>query len=340
MRKENKFVSHKRDESENVKNEAVKTEPQASFTSILNKLAGQETAAAGREIEPFAQLDYQQELKFKNEALRRFWDMYSLSPAPAKIIPSPKERHYRTTTKRRVVSYEGKYYLLFHDDNKPVMENEFHTSLLEPDGHNNLYRFLQQRMNEPSGAFIARSMNYFIIKGSYKEFSIIFNVHTLTGSLINKLKDLAGELKKAEPRIISAFVYYDPTRSEYYLESNRPDSGVTFKKLFGPDKLFVNFEGLKYSFSPLSFSQVNESMVPVMLKQIKEMLSHEGSKRLVDLYCGYGLFTLYLADMFSESVGVEMEGSSVKSAIDNNSFMKRPRVKFLPRKITEEVIQE
>ncbi|MGE5411276.1 MAG: hypothetical protein ACM3MI_09985, partial [Clostridiales bacterium] len=154
------------------------------------------------------------------------------------------------------------------------------------------------------------------------------------------LKALAEEIKRTQVNVISAFIYLDPTRSDYYLENLRPKDQLSFKKLFGPDKLFVKFHDVKYSFYPTSFSQVNGSMVPVMLDRAKSMLLPADKSRLIDLYCGYGLFSHYLADNFNETIGIEAEGSSIKSAIENNSFMAhKGKVKFLTKRITEESLE-
>lgn len=292
-------------------------------------------------IEPLANLSYEKELELKTQVFKEFWKDNNLPTKPEKVVASPKPRQYRTTTKRRIIRHKNRFYLLFSEDTKVKEREFFTTSLLEPEEHSEIYRYISERINEPVYLILGQCLNFIVVRGSYTEFSVIFNVHTLSGPIVRKLKALAEEIKRTQGNVISAFIYLDPTRSDYYLENLRPKDQISFKKLFGPDKLFVKFHDLKYSFYPTSFSQVNGSMVPVMLDRAKSMLlpadKPADKPRLIDLYCGYGLFSHYLADNFNETIGIEAEGSSIKSAIENNSFMAhKGKVKFLTKRITEE----
>jgi len=324
--------------------EEVPNEESPAFLSILYKTAAQDKKERPlnlRDVEPLAYMDYQNELKIKNEALRKFWKLNELPLNPLEIIPSPKERHYRTTSKRKAVRHTGHISLLFADEDIHHEKNQFSHSELEPKQHNIIYRFLLDKINEPAFKTIGLNLNYIIIRGSYTEFAVIFNVHTLTGAIVNKIKTLGEYLKRLNINVISAFIYLDPTESEYYLEANRPDEQVSYKKVYGPDKLFVKTPGKKYSFSPTAFSQVNESMIPVMLKLISNMALPAKAERFIDLYCGYGLFSHYFADNFKETIGIDAEGASIKSAIDNSVYMSHKyRVRFFPKRITDETLEE
>lgn len=318
-----------------------KTDTSGSFSKlVLGRLPMDGNAGRRDEIEPLAKINYETELKIKDETLQEFWQLNKLPLKPEAVRRSPKARHYRTTTKRRVVSLKGKFHLLFSEHQRTSGDELFSYSELEPEEHNAIYKFLLDKINEPAFRLIGFNLNYLIIRGSYTEFSVIFNVHTLNSDIVRKLKALSSQMQKLEINIVSAFVYLDPTRSEYYLENLRPKDQMNFKKLFGADKIFIIVNGKKYSFLPTSFSQINQSMIPVMLDLAKEMLTGEGNEaenketRFIDLFCGYGLFTHFLADSFSEAIGIEAEGASVKSAIENTPFFShKSRIRFLAEKI-------
>ena len=259
-------------------------------------------SAQSKSLEPLAHLEYARELELKNRALREFWKQNRLPGAPAPIIPSPKPRHYRTTTKRRV----------------PYGKNE--TSLLEPAEHSTLYAFIGEKLAAPGYKILSQAMNYVIIRGSYQERSVIFNVHTLNAAVVKKLKNLSRHLPPFDKNVVSAFIFFDPTRSEYYLDNSDVGHDLKTKRLFGPEKLFVNFDGARYQFDPVIFSQVNESMVPILLAQAKKMLAPSPSEHLVDLYCGYGLFTHFLAPGYAHACGLEAALKSVEAARHNAKF--------------------
>ncbi|MGE5498019.1 MAG: hypothetical protein ACM3Q2_08120 [Syntrophothermus sp.] len=316
---------------------------EAPFVTFASLLIGNQDRRAhtGIDVEPLAELSYEEELKKKNEAIKKFWKEHELPVKPDSIVPSPKPRNYRTTTKRRVIRVKNRFQLAFSTDLKKVSNELFVPSPLETDEHSAIYNYIAGRINEPVYHGVGSALNFVIIRGSYSEFSVIFNVHILTGQVVRKLKALAEEISEREPMLISAFIYLDPSRSDYYLESFRPQDQMSFKKLFGPDKLFVRFEERTYSFHPTGFSQVNQSMIPVMVKKAKDLLLPAESSTFIDLYCGYGLFALYMADYFEETIGIEAEGNSIRSAIENKDHIKtKGKVRFTAKRITAESIED
>jgi tRNA/tmRNA/rRNA uracil-C5-methylase (TrmA/RlmC/RlmD family) len=214
-------------------------------------------------------------------------------------------------------------------------------SPLEPREHGRIFEFLQQKISEPAFKLVAGHLNYLIIRGSYTERAVIFNVDTLNGPLVRKLKLLAGHLQKLTDTVSSAYIYPDPSCSDYYLEEGQPSDILQFKKLFGRTDLVVSHHGCRYSYHPTSFSQVNEAMVPIMLDMTETLLEPDPVETLLDLYCGYGLFSHFLAPGYKHVVGVDAEGPSIRSAI----FNKKPnpaskKARFLSRRITARSVEK
>jgi tRNA/tmRNA/rRNA uracil-C5-methylase (TrmA/RlmC/RlmD family) len=242
-------------------------------------------------------------------------------------VESPKPRKYRTTSKRRVMFLKDTFHLTFGSEIQSRRINE--ESELEPDEHSQIFDFLAETINRPPYKFLAKNLNFLIIRGNYNEFSVIFNVKLLNGDIVRKLKSISEGLEKLNKKIVSAFVYFDPSESDFYFESKVPKNTLQFKKLFGQPKITVSYEGHKYFFHPTSFSQVNESMVPKMLQIARENLLTGTYNRLIDLYCGYGLFSYYFGNDFPEIFGIDYEGDSIKSAIESlEHFKGKSKIKF------------
>jgi tRNA/tmRNA/rRNA uracil-C5-methylase (TrmA/RlmC/RlmD family) len=290
---------------------------------------------------PLAHLDYAAELKAKDEALRLFWKYHKNPGCPEQVVPSPKPLGYRTTSKRKTVLRGSTLCLLFGDKEALSQKSPFLESPLEPAEHAHIYKFLQKKLSEPAFRLAASHLNYLIIRGTYSERVVIFNVDTLNGPLVRKLKILAGHLQKLPEPVSAAFVYPDPSGSDYYLESRRPEDLLHFKKIFGPAQLAVTYGGCRYRFHPTSFSQVNESMVEVMLKKALELLSPAPHDTLLDLYCGYGLFSHFLAPSFRQVLGIDSEGPSIRAAMENSRLNKKgSSTQFLARRITGKLFEE
>jgi len=289
---------------------------------------------------PLAHLDYSEELRLKNQALNMFWKHFRLLGQPEPIIGSPRPRHYRTTSKRKTVLKGNTLFLLFNDRALSTQRKPFIESPLEPPEHGRIFQFLQQKMSEPVYTLAAAHLNYLIIRGSYIERAVIFNVDTLNGPLVRKLKLLAGHLQKMSEPIHSASIYPDPSCSDYYLEGEQPANILHFKKLFGKTDLCISHRGFRYTYHPTSFSQVNEAMVPVMLDMAQELLKPGPAETLLDLYCGYGLFSHFLAPGYKRVLGIDAEGPSIRSAIFNKKFNPASKnARFLAQRITAKSVE-
>jgi tRNA/tmRNA/rRNA uracil-C5-methylase (TrmA/RlmC/RlmD family) len=141
--------------------------------------------------------------------------------------------------------------------------------------------------------------------------------------------------------VSSAGIYPDPSCSDYYLEEGRPADILQFKKLFGKTDITVSHHGFRYSYHPTSFSQVNEAMVPIMLEKARELLAPAPDETLLDLYCGYGLFSHFLAPGYKQVTGVDAGGPAIRSAIFNKKFNPASRkARFLARRLTPRSIEK
>jgi tRNA/tmRNA/rRNA uracil-C5-methylase (TrmA/RlmC/RlmD family) len=88
-------------------------------------------------------------------------------------------------------------------------------------------------------------------------------------------------------------------------------------------------------------------MVPLMLKKAGQLLdmkeSAHKSMRLIDLFCGYGLFTLYLGRYFGEVFGIDSEAPALDRARDSiahcREFPRSTKVRFTSGQITAHVLE-
>jgi len=273
-------------------------------------------------VEPLAHLDYARELELKNQALQEFWRRHELPLTPAPVVPSPRPRHYRTTTRRHALFERGRVHLTADPaDRRGRAVAAAASSQLEPVEHAALYAFIGERLREPHFRPLAEALHFVIIRGSYVERCVIFNVSRLDAVIVRKLKLLGQSLPEADAAVVSAFVFFDPTRSPYYLDSGTVPGSVKVKKLFGPEVLVVEFAGLRYLYYPTGFTQVNESLVPGLLSTARELLSPGGEREhLVDLYCGYGLFAHSLAASYAHVCGLDVAPESIEAAQRNARF--------------------
>jgi 23S rRNA (uracil1939-C5)-methyltransferase len=85
--------------------------------------------------------------------------------------------------------------------------------------------------------------------------------------------------------------------------------------VFGRPEIEEDLGGLRLGVSAPSFFQVNSAMVGRIFEHMRPLV--QPGRRIVDLYCGAGTFSLFFAACGAEVVGVEENGGAVREARAN-----------------------
>lgn len=111
--------------------------------------------------------------------------------------------------------------------------------------------------------------------------------------------------------------------SVYWVPSSYPDTPVY-------EEITVCGKTIRFKISKDSFFQVNPFLVPLWLEKIISFLDQSHNERIVDLYCGIGLITLFVSYHARETIGVEIAKSSVLDANYNLEINNiKSNVKFI-----------
>lgn len=265
----------------------------------------------------FETIAYCDEVSAKDRALGELCRRLDFPVIPESLQASPLPRGYRTTSRRRVRRH-GRAVQLELDRNAGSTD-------LEPKSHLAIYERAQQVLNRPTMSLLARDLNHVIVRGSYSELAVIFNVRGLDGAKVRRLRTAVDELRSLPVPLACAYAFVDPTGSDYYLEIERPKQQLTWKTLLGADHLRLRVRDRTLRYHPTAFCQINESLVPAMVDTAERLLAPVGHERLLDLYCGFGLFGLCLADRVASVRGLDWEGEAIRSAQDNAKRDPQPR---------------
>lgn len=84
-----------------------------------------------------------------------------------------------------------------------------------------------------------------------------------------------------------------------------------------PDDPMMQVGDFRYSVSPDSFFQVNTLIAARLVDEVLARLDLRGQERVLDLYCGVGLFTLPLSLRAAHVTGVEFSPSATADAAAN-----------------------
>lgn len=281
-----------------------------TFHEMLRGKLGNEATGP----EPLAALPYAQELALKREVMTAFWQENKPGGELLPVTAAPLPRGYRATSKRRV-SWLGpaRVHLGYEAGKKAGVSA---ASPLEPALHGTVYRYCHQALSKTGDQSLGRALNWIVLRGGEAGRIIILVVDHLDAGVVRQAKRLAEGLPALG--VAAAMLYVDPSRSDYYLEAERPETGLAVKHLAGPRLLTLAFADagtpVRLKYPPTVFSQVNEAMVPVLVAAARALLEPRSSDRLLDLYCGYGLFSFTLGRECRSVTGVELAGEAIEAA--------------------------
>lgn len=84
-----------------------------------------------------------------------------------------------------------------------------------------------------------------------------------------------------------------------------------------------------------SFFQNNFHLLPRLVETVRGRLRDGGARYLIDAYCGVGFFSLELADLVEEFVGVEVDAAAIRAARQNALARQRANGQFLAGRAEE-----
>lgn len=100
--------------------------------------------------------------------------------------------------------------------------------------------------------------------------------------------------------------FADAHQVVFYLQPKGPDTVYRFYPLPGPRLSYALPEfGVELDFRPTDFTQVNHGINRVLVRRALRLLDPQPGERIADMFCGLGNFTLPIASLGAQVVGVE-----------------------------------
>lgn len=261
-------------------------------------------------------LTYPTEVKLKTQALAR-WAAQVPSLPPPRWLGSPTGRHYRTVSKRRWL-HENRQLIMVEGIERGRLKGIAPGACqIEPVSHAALYHALQTELSHSS---LSRHLNYAIVKSGSQWDVLVLNLNDMRGQRA-ELNRISKKLTHHFETLKAIWLVQGQEGDEYYANI-RPGQ---WQKLYGENHL-TDALGLHYS--PLCFSQVNGGCLPLLLETAKGWLG-DPSWPMLDLYCGYGLFSLGLTRS-GPTWGLDLSGEAVLWARRNAKRLGREKARFEP----------
>ena len=285
-------------------------------------------------------VSYEDELRAKNSAMQEFLATGNTPGVAGRFVPSPLGREYRTVSKRKLLAAGSRpvLALLHPDDDGSFKPIDIQRCLIEPPGHALIYETCRGALEKPYALPLRDLLSYVVVKGNYEEHSVILNVRRITHDVLRAVNTLSKTLTHRNKTISAVFLYEDNSDGSHYLGTRAISSVSQIRKIFGKAALFQSVHGRKFLFPPLSFSQINQSLVDGLVGGLRQWLEQKKVRTLFDLYCGYGLFSLCLSDLAKRVVGVEVSAASVEAAASNARRQRSSNTRFRRSDITGDAV--
>lgn len=280
-------------------------------------------------------LTYDRELDLKERALRTFWKQHFSKVPLAPLVSSPLGRGYRTVSKRKLFTDRNGVVLGLIDPAERSSAGAFSVArcAIEPDHHEAVYALVSENINKMHMHPLASVLTYVIVKGSSEQCVVIFNVKKISGVVVKSVNTLSRLLTSRVTAVAGVYVYEGSGSDSYYLGSGGGRAG-TLRKVFGISNLSLKVRGRTLRYSPLAFSQVNQSILGTLIDRVGQAVSPQKGDSLIDLYSGFGMFGLCLAGEVRSVVGVEQSPPSIVSARDNATHLRASNARFVQREIS------
>jgi 23S rRNA (uracil1939-C5)-methyltransferase len=107
---------------------------------------------------------------------------------------------------------------------------------------------------------------------------------------------------------------------------------------YGQPSLHERVGEFEYTISPASFFQVNTGIAELLVQEVLASLPLTGVERVLDLYCGAGLFSLPLSTRAGFVLGVESNPVAIRDARLNLSA--HPNARFIVADVAEALVQD
>jgi len=135
-------------------------------------------------------------------------------------------------------------------------------------------------------------------------------------------EELIGVLRERVPGLVGIVVNVNPRQTNIIM-------GKECRTLWGREYLLDGLEKLQFRVSPLSFFQVNRQQAEVLYNKVLNLSGLTGNENVVDVYCGTGTISLFLAQRAGKVIGIEIVTDAIADAKENARYNHISNAKFI-----------
>jgi 23S rRNA (uracil1939-C5)-methyltransferase len=283
---------------------------------------------------------YEPELEIKRRALVEFWKRSGLDAPLDELAPAPAGRAYRSVSKRRVFHTSSRVALGLIGveggaTGERILPVEVGACAIEPPEHAEVYAVVRNALSDRRNKDLAELTRYVVVKETLGGMAVLLNLRERIEDERPALMKLSKTLTAAVPAVQSIHTVASPGGSRSY-----SGEGGRMQKVWGRPNLASRFGGKTFTFDVGVFQQTNPSVVESMAAVIDQLLGPEFGELLVDLYSGYGLWSLLLADRYPAVIGADASRAATEAARRNAERNHAKRARYVAADVTAESVRK
>lgn len=284
---------------------------------------------------PLIEMQYEAQLDWKKglveNHIRRYAVLAGTEILP--VLPSPKQLHYRNSAKLVIA---GKFsspiigiYRRETHDILDISDCSLHHPLI-----NRIATVVKRGITKGKiPIYSPRSeqglLRYLVVRIAEHENRAMVVLVTARRSY-NELHHLAEFIRKEVPEVTVVVQNVNPSTGNVILGS---------KDYFHTKKtsLEASIGNIRFLVSPRSFFQVNSGSAGIIYDLVRNFAALTGKENVLDLYCGIGAISLFLASGAREVLGIEVVDAAVEDAIQNARINRASNCEFEAGDVVEQL---
>lgn len=283
------------------------------------------------------QMDYNKQLEHKQNHVKACIERIGKIEAPSinKVIGMENPYYYRNKGQYPVsVDVEGNVQIGFYQT-KTHKIVDVDQCFIQNENNNEIIKTIRELITECGTSIY----NEFLHKGSLRHIMLRNSkenkwmvVFVTNGNEFKNEKRFVEVLNQRHPEVTSIIQNVNSLKGNKVL-------GLKNKVLFGEAYLVDTVGDLTFELSPLSFFQVNPVQTEILYSKALEYAELTGDETVLDVYCGIGTISLFLAEKAKHVIGIEVvkeaiidaKANAKRNSIENTQFYTGKAEEVMPK---------
>ncbi len=257
----------------------------------------------------WSHIPYDKQLLQKKSDIEGSFALNGLKVSLDRIVPSPRAEHYRNRMDY-VIDFEGRVGLRMKGKWWRVLDK--HTCFIADEKIEQLFYSVREWTKTAGLSFFDRKaytglLRYAVVRCTSTGETMVTIITSAPTAAERDL--LAGALKNLADTCGATTLVWS---------INHTITDVSFGDehaiISGPGTITENINGFEYKISPNAFFQTNSAGSALLMDTVNEYAGDLSDKRVLDLYCGSGFFTIPFAKTAKQTIGVEANGEAIRDA--------------------------